>query len=319
MAKCFALVLLCLAMAAPSHAAFPDEPITIVVPFAPGGMNDVVASTLRDPLRTKLGKSVMIEHIAGASGTIGALRVKNAPPSGHIIMLASLGVYVTNTLVRKPEPYDPLRDFDLLTVAVRSPLVLSVHPSVPADNVAQFVAYLKSGNGNTLFATPGESSEAQLIAQQFWRKTGTHGDLIALKGGGPALNEVVSGKALVLLQTVGTTLPAIRSGKLKALAIASGARWPGLPDVPTMAEAGVPNFEHYSWQAFAAPKGLSPQVKRRLQAALVETLHTPAIKRSFTEDGFEVVGSSPEEFEHLIRTETAHWRAMLRETQQGRQ
>jgi tripartite-type tricarboxylate transporter receptor subunit TctC len=291
--------------------AYPQKPITAVVPFPAGGSTDMVARVVGPNVNQKLGQPFIIDNRPGATGAIGATMVKRAPADGYTILIASIGVYAINPFLQKGLQYDPAKDFDLLTVAVRAPNVLVMNPAMPAKNVQEFVTYLKKMPGKVTFASSGAGSSDHLTAALFWQKTGTSGLHVPYKGGAPAVTDLLGGHADASFQNINAILPHVQAGKLKALGITSEKRSPVMPKVPTMAEGGVKDVEVYSWQAIAAPKGLPKDVKATLHGALVSALNEPQNKQKMTELGFEVLASSPEYFEKFLSQELARWKAVI--------
>ena len=299
------------AAAAPALAAFPEKPVTVVVPFPPGGSTDTIARALATRMSTSLGQTFVVENQPGATGAIGAARVKRAAPDGYTILVASIGVYATNPFLQKGLQYDPVKDFDLLTVAVRAPNVLVANPNVPAKNIAELIDYLKKNPDKVTFASSGAGSSDHLTAALFWQRTGTTGIHVPYKGGAPAITDLIAGHANVSFQNVNAVLQHIRSGKLKALAVTGDKRSSVLPDVPTLTEAGVQGADVFSWQGVAAPKGLPKDVKDKLHGAMVKALNDPELNKSLTEQGFEVVGNTPEQFGQFLNQELARWKAVI--------
>ena len=298
-------------VAAPAIAAWPEKPVTIVVPFPPGGSTDTVARALGPKLNASLGQAFVIDNKPGATGAIGATQVKRAAPDGYTMLVASIGVYATNPFLQQGLQYDPAKDFDLLTVAVRAPNVLVVHPGVPAKNLAELLDYLKKNPDKVSFASSGAGSSDQLTAALFWQKTGTTGLHVPYKGGAPAITDLLAGHAQASFQNVNAVLAHIKSGKLKALAVTGDKRSAVLPDVPTLAEAGVKDVDVYSWQAVAAPKGLPADVKSKLHGALVAALKAPDVQKSLGEQGFEIVANTPEQFTQFLSAELARWKQVI--------
>ncbi len=299
------------ALAPAAANSYPEKPVTMVVPFPPGGSSDMIARALSTKLATSLGQPFVIENQPGATGAIGAARVKRAPADGYTILVASIGVYATNPFLQKGLQYDPAKDFDLLTVAVRAPNVLVANPSVPANNVAELIEYLKKNPDKVSFATSGAGSSDHLTAALFWQRTGTTGIHVPYKGGGPAIQDLIAGHSQVSFQNINSVLNHIRAGKLKALAVTGDKRAAVLPDVPTLAEAGVKGVDVFSWQAVAAPKGLPKDVNDKLHGAIVKVLNDPDVRKNLTEQGFEVVGNSQEQFGTFLNQELARWKAVI--------
>ncbi|WP_151639330.1 Bug family tripartite tricarboxylate transporter substrate binding protein [Noviherbaspirillum aerium] len=312
MKKLLSVLLIGLSFSATASAAgYPEKPITAVVPFPAGGSTDSIARAIGPKMNQALGQPIVVENKPGATGAIGAGLVKNAAPDGYTFLVASIGVYAVNPFLQKKLAYDPAKDFDLLTVAVRAPNVLVATPNFPANNLQEFIAYLKKNPGKVTFASSGSGSSDHLTTALFWQQTGTSGVHIPYKGGAPAITDLIGGHADVSFQNINVVVGHIKTGKLKALAITADKRAPMLPQVPTLAEAGVKGVDVYSWQAAAAPKGLPKDVKAKLHGAIVGALNDPEIKNRLVEQGFEVVANSPEEFAKFQQQELARWKQVI--------
>ena len=299
-------------LGAQAHAAdYPERNITVVVPFPAGGASDVTARIVTQKLGERLNQTVVIDNRAGANGALGATFVKQAKPDGYTLLIGSIGVYAINPGLFPDLKYDPSKDFDLLTLAVRTPNVLVANPDFPVANVRELIEHLKKNPEKTTFASSGAGSSDHLTAALFWQKTGTTGIHVPYRGGGPAINDLVAGHANVSFQNLGAVSQQIKTGKLKALAITSEKRNPVLPDVPTMAEAGVPDLQVYSWQAAAAPKGLPADVKAKLESELAASAKAPDVQARFNDLGFEVVGNTGAQFSEFLAGELARWKAVI--------
>ena len=294
-----------------AQAEYPDRAITVIVPFPPGGASDMTARLLTKKLAERVGQSVVVDNRGGANGSIGAAALKQAKPDGYTFLVGSIGVFGINPALFKDLRYNPLEDFDLLSVAVRTPNVLVANPGFPANTVAELVEYLKKNPDKVTFASSGTGSSDHLTAALFLQKTGTTGIHVPYKGGGPAVSDLISGHANVSFQNLGAIAQHVKSGKLKALGVTSAARAPALPDVPTMTEAGVKDLEVYSWQAAAAPKGLPADVRQKLEAELIASATAPDIKAQFEAVGFEVVASNGDEFAKFLTGEIARWKNVI--------
>ena len=292
-------------------ATFPQKPVTIIVPFPPGGSSDMTARIVAPKMSERLGQPVIIDNRGGANGAIGATMAKRAAPDGHTLLIGSIGVYAINPALQKNLQYDPVKDFDLLTLAVRAPNVLVVSPAMPARNVNDLIGYMKKMPGKVTFATSGAGSSDHLTAALFWQRTGTMGLHVPYKGGGPAIADLIGGHADTSFQNLNAISGQVKGGKLKALAITADKRSAVLPDVPTMSESGVKDVEVYSWQAAAAPKGLPPEVRTALHSALVAALNDPANRQKMVDVGFDVVASTPEGFAKFLALELARWKAVV--------
>ncbi len=311
MRKKIAALIAGLVMSVAAQAAFPDKPVTITVPFPPGGSTDMLARIMTPKMSEKLGQPVVVENKPGATGAIGATQIKRSAPDGYNVLCASIGVWAANPFLQKKLGYDPAKDFDLLTVAVKSPNVLVVNPSVPANDVKELVAYLKEKNGKVSFPSSGAGSSDHLSIALFWMETGTSGIHVPYKGGGPAIADLVAGHAEVSFQNLNNVIQHIKAGKLRALAVTSEQRAALLPDVPTMVELGYKNMVVTSWQALAAPKGLPANVKKTLHEAMVYALRDPETAKKLTDPGFEIVASTPEEFTKFLNAELAKWKKVI--------
>lgn len=306
-----AIVLAALVSLPAQAADFPDKPITVIVPFPPGGSSDVTARLVAKKMAERVGQSVVIENKGGANGSIGATALKQAKPDGYTILVGSIGVFAINPALFKDLRYDPMQDFDLLSVAVRTPNVLVASPNFPANTVAELIDYLKKNPDKVTFASSGTGSSDHLTAALFLQKTGTTGTHVPYKGGGPAINDLMAGHANVSFQNLGAIATHVKSGKLKALGVTSSQRNPTLPEVPTMGESGVKDLEVYSWQAAAAPKGLPPAVRAKLEAELAASAQAPDIKPQFDAIGFEVVATNGEQFKKFLTDEIARWKTVI--------
>ncbi len=300
-----------MSLALGAQAAYPERPITIVVPFPAGGSTDVIARAVGAKLTARFGQPVIVDNRPGATGAIGAALVKRAKPDGYTIMAASIGVYAMNQWLQKKLPYDPAKDFDFLTVAVQAPNVLVVHPAVPVSTVGEMIAHLKTNPGKLAFASSGNGSSDHLTAALFWQKSGTSGLHVPYKGGGPAITDLLGGQTSASFVNVNTALPHIRAGRLKALAVTGERRSAVLPKVPTLGETGVRGVDIYSWQAFAAPKGLPEDVKAKLHGAIVAALKEPDVRSKLVEQGFDIVANSPEQFAAFQAAEGERWRKVI--------
>ncbi|KQP23082.1 tripartite tricarboxylate transporter substrate binding protein [Pseudorhodoferax sp. Leaf267] len=296
---------------AASAQTWPEKAVTMVVPFPPGGSTDQVARAVGPLLTDKLKQSFLVDNKAGATGTIGATFVKRAAPDGYTFLVTSLGPLVIVPHLLKGMQFDPLKDFDTITVAVQSPNVLVVPANSPHKSLADVVAYNKANPGKMTFASAGNGSSDHLTAELFWQQVGTKGIHVPYKGGAPAHTDLMGGQVDASFQNVNSVLQYIKGGKMRALAVTSAKRSAVLPDVPTMAEAGVKNVEVTSWQAIVAPKGLPADVRTKAHAAFVEALNSPKVKDQFTSIGFEMVANTPAEFEAFQQKEYAKWKQVI--------
>jgi tripartite-type tricarboxylate transporter receptor subunit TctC len=292
-------------------AQYPTRPITIVVPFTPGGSSDITARNIGQKLTEILGQSVIIDNKPGANGSIGAAFVAKAPADGYTLFVGSIGVFAINPVLYKDLAYDPRRDFDLLSVVVRTPNALVATASFPPNTVAEFIDYLKKNPNRVSFASSGTGSSDHLTAALFWQKTGTTGIHIPYKGGSAAHMDIIAGNSNVSFQNLGSITTHVRGGKMKILAVTADKRDATFPNTPTMTEAGVPGLEVFSWQAIVAPKGLPREVKDKLDAALAMAYRDPAFVKRFNDIGFEVVGGNSADFAKFLNEELARWKQVV--------
>ncbi|RZS54579.1 Bug family tripartite tricarboxylate transporter substrate binding protein [Sphaerotilus mobilis] len=290
---------------------WPARPVTLVVPFPPGGSTDSVARALAPALGKAFNQTFVVENKAGATGTIGAAAVKRSPADGYTFLVTSLGPLVVVPHLLKGLAYDPLKDFDTLTVAVQAPNVLVVPASSPHRSLADVVTHLKANPDKMSFASSGNGSSDHLTAELFWLESGTSGVHVPYKGGGPAISDLLGAQVDASFQNVNSVIQHIRSGKLRALAMTGSKRSPVLPDVPTMSEAGVRHVEVTSWQAVVGPLGLPADVRAKMHAALVAAINDAQIRTQFTSAGLEIVASTPEQFAAFQQQEHARWKRVI--------
>jgi tripartite-type tricarboxylate transporter receptor subunit TctC len=299
------------ALSMTSAMAWPDKSVTVVVPFPAGGSTDMIARAIAPKLQEKFGGTFIVDNKAGATGTIGAGFVARSPADGHTLMVASLGPYVVAPHLLAKVPYDALKDFDYLTVAVQAPNVLVVPGNSPHKTLASFIAALKANPDKMTFASSGNGSSDHLTAELFWQQTGTNAIHVPYKGGGPAITDLLGGQVDASFMNINVITQHVASGKMRALAITSAKRSPLLPNVPTLEESGIKEANVYSWQGVAAPKGLPADLKAKLNAAIVEGLKDPKLKAKLLEQGFEIVANTPEQFTAFQAAEFARWKKLI--------
>ena len=305
------LLALAASVALSAAAAWPEKSVNVIVPFPAGGSTDMIARAMAQHMGEKLGQPFVVDNRPGATGTIGATAVKRAAPDGYTLLVASLGPFVIAPHLVKNIPYDAVKDFDYISLPVQAPNVLVASPAQKARTVADVIAALKAQPGKISFASSGNGSSDHLSAELFWQQSGTSGLHIPYKGGAPAINHLPGGQVDFSFQNVNAVLPHIRAGKLHAIAVTGDKRSPVLPDVPTLAEAGVKGAEIYSWQGMAAPRGLPAEVKKKLADAAIQAINEPALKKRLTEQGMEIVANTPEEFAAFQAREYARWKTLI--------
>ena len=303
---------LVLAATLAAHAqTFPSKPVRIIVPFAAGGVADLLPRVVGQKLSEKWGQPVVVENKVGASGNIGMAEVARAAADGYTLGLAPTGNLTVNQFLFKL-PFDAGKDLAPITVLATSPNVLVVHPSVPAKNFRELVAYAKSNPGTLNFASPGEGSGAHLAGELLNLEAGIRATHVPYKGLAPAVNDLLGGQVQMMFAGISTVLQHVKSGKLVAIAIASPKRSAQLPEVPTVAESGLAGFDVTSWYGLVARAGTPPEVIDRIYRDAVEALGTEEVRSKLSGLGLEPLGNSPAEFERMIADESRKWGDIVR-------
>ena len=310
-----ALGLAALAVAASAIAQpYPSKPIRIIVPYPPGGTSDILARSVGQKLTETLGQVVVVENKPGATGNIGADFVAKSPPDGYTLLLADIGSLAIAPSVSATLPFDPVKDFAPVVMVAYSPHILALNPAVPASNVKELVALLKAKPDSLNFAVSGVGGANHLAGIDFAARTGVKWTYVPYKGGSQAITDLMAGHAQVMFNGMLATYPAVKDGKLKAIAISSAKRFAAAPDVPTVSESGVPGFETGSWQGIVAPAGTPPEVVKKLHATVTAILASPDMKEKLIASGAEVRPQSPEQFGAFIRDEKARWARVVKDS-----
>jgi tripartite-type tricarboxylate transporter receptor subunit TctC len=307
------LSLICVATMSAHADTWPSKPVTLVVPFPPGGSTDSVARAIAPSLSKTFGQTFIVDNRAGATGTIGALMVKRAPPDGYTFLVTSLGPLVITPHLVKGLQYDALKDFDTITVAVQAPNVLVVPAPSKFKSVADVIAFEKANPLKVTFGSSGNGSSDHLTAELFWLQSGTTGVHVPYKGGSPAITDLLGGQIDASFQNINAVLQHIKSGRLRALAVTGAKRSALLPDVPTIDEAGVKGVDVYSWQGIVGPKGLPVDLRAKFHAAVLAALNDPTVKHQFESVGLEVVANTPAQFAAFQAQEYARWKKVIDE------
>jgi tripartite-type tricarboxylate transporter receptor subunit TctC len=310
-----AFVPICLLLAGTALAAesYPVRPIRLVVGFAPGGANDLVARAVATRLGPRLGQQVIVENRAGAGGNVATELVARAAPDGYTLLLASVASFAMSPALLGKVPFDPINDFAPVTQAAWVTSLLSVHPSLPPRTLKQFVALAKRSPGRINYATPGAGSIAHFSAELFWHTAGIKLTHVPYKGGGPAVVDVLAGHVESLFALISTQTPHIRSGKLHALGVGSARRSGALPQVPTIAESGYPGFEGSGWLGLAFPAKTPREIVDRVQKETLAVLGMKEVQAQLEDLGLDAEGNTPAAFHARIKEDFARWGKLVRE------
>jgi tripartite-type tricarboxylate transporter receptor subunit TctC len=294
---------------------YPAKPITLIIPFPPGGSTDLVGRLAAEGMSRELGQPVVVDNRGGAGGAIGAKAIADAAPDGYTLGLATVSTHVVNPVVRgEALRYDALRDFTLLSVIAAMPNVVSVHPSLPAKDMKEFLDYLKTNPGKANFGTPGSGSLGHMLGETFKFAAKVNMVHVPYKGAGPALNDALAGQVQVLFDNLPSSLGHIQAGKLRALAVSAERRVPSLPDVPTFAEVGLPMMNDPSWFGLIGPANLPAATAGRAHQALAQALKQPDTIRRLEALAATPVGNSPEQFRKLVSSAIDTTRRVVRES-----
>lgn len=315
LALCLSLSLsLCLSLSPSAQAQtnkWPDKAINMIVGFPAGGPTDLAARTLAPAMQAALGQNIIVENKPGATGTIAAAQIKRAAPDGYTLFVSSIGTFVVAPHLIKSVAYDPIADFDYLSLPFQAPNVLVTGPIRPERTIAEVLAALKNNPGKLTFASSGVGASDHLSAELLWQQTNTTGVHVPYKGGAPALQDTLGGQVDFFMTNINAVLPQIRAGKLYPIAITADKRSPTLPDVPTFGEAGVQGMEVYGWQGLTAPKGLPADVKKKLSDAAILAMQDPATVKKLQDLGITIVANTPEEFTRFVTSENQRWKNLI--------
>jgi tripartite-type tricarboxylate transporter receptor subunit TctC len=292
---------------------YPTRALRVVVPFSPGGAVDGPMRLIADGLSKRLGQAVVVENKPGAGATIGTELVVKAPPDGYTLLLASQTNAISATLYPHLS-YDPVEDFESISLIGREPGVIVVHPSLPVRTLQELIAYVKAHPGEVDYASSGNGSGQHLFAALLCSLTGMKMNHVPYRGSGQATTDLIGGQVKLAIPGTAGMVAHIRAGRLRALAVTGAKRSPQLPDVPTVAEAGVPGYEAYVWMGLLAPKGTPAPIIERLNRELVAVLATDQVRRYMDGAGIEIVGSTPAQFGAFFRAEKMLWAKVVRET-----
>ena len=305
-------LLLCAKCGFADAQTYPSKPIRFIVGFAPGGVTDIVARALSQKLYERFGQQVIVDNRAGGSGTIAAVMTAKAPPDGYTVLMSSISTMATNVSTVANLPYDPLRDFAPVTLALVTPYLATVNASLPPNNMREFIAYAKARAGQLNFGSSGTGGGAHLAIELLKVMAGIEMTHVPYKGASLALTDLIGGQIQLTFSQPPIVLPHIRSGKLKGLAISSPKRLAALPEFPTIAESGVPGFDATSWQGIVAPAATPSAIVTLLNTEIRRALQSPEIGARLASEGSSPGDTTPEEFGAYIRREIEKWRKVIK-------
>ena len=294
--------------------ANPTKPVTIIVPFAAGGTTDILARIIGQALTAELGQSVVVDNRAGAGGNIGGQAAAKATPDGHTLFMGTVGTHAINASLYKKMPFDPVKDFAPLTRVANVPNLLVANPAQPYKSVKDLIAYAKANPGKVNFGSSGNGSSIHLSGELFKSLAKVDMQHVPYKGSAPAVTDLLGNQIGIMFDNMPSAIQHVRSGKLVPLAVTTAKRSPELPNVPTIAEAGVPGYEATSWFGMFAPAGTPAPVLAKLNAAIVKVLAQPDVKKKINEQGAEVYSETPEQFAAFIQAESVKWGKVVKES-----
>lgn len=296
-----------------SQGTYPHKTVRLIVPFPPGGGNDVIARVVAQKLTDKWGQTVVVDNRAGANGIVGLQALMQAPADGYTLAVGAAGPLAVNPSLYAKLPYDPIKDFAPVTNLVNFPLLLVTHPSVPAKTTRELVALAKSKPGQLTYASPGSGNSGHLAGELFNSMAGVQIVHIPYKGQGPAQTDLMAGQVNMLYSSIPSVINQVKSGQLTAVAVGSAKRLSSIPDVPTISESGVPGYEAYSWVGLVAPAHTPPDIVRKVYRDVSDILKQRDVADKLNQQGALPVGDTPEEFAQYIRDEIAKWGKVVRD------
>jgi tripartite-type tricarboxylate transporter receptor subunit TctC len=299
---------------AASAQSFPSKPITIIVPFSAGGTTDILARVVGQALTTELGQSVIVDNRAGAGGNIGGQAAARAPADGYTLFMGTVGTHAINAALYKKMPFDPIKDFAPLTRVANVPNLLVANPAQPYKTVQELIAYAKAHPGQVNFGSSGSGSSIHLSGELFKSMAKVDMQHVPYKGSAPAVTDLLGNQIGIMFDNMPSAIQHVRSGKLRPLAVTTAKRSPELPNVPTIAESGVPGYEATSWFGLFAPAGTPAPIVAQLNKAIVKVLGQADVKKKLAEQGAEPVAETPEQFAAFIQKEAVKWGKVVRES-----
>jgi tripartite-type tricarboxylate transporter receptor subunit TctC len=293
--------------------SYPAKPIRYIVPFPPGGTTDILGRIVAQKLQESWGQAVVVENRPGAGGAVGAEATARSPADGYTIMGGTISTHAINASVYAKLPYDPIKDFEAVTQLAQQPNMLVLHPSVPANNVAELIQLLKANPDKYTYSTAGNGTSTHLAGELFKSMSGTRMTHVPYKGSAPAIAGAMGGQVSMSFDNISSAYPPAKAGKLRAIAVTTAKRSAIAPEVPTIAEAGLAGYELGSWHGVFAPAGTPKEILQKLNAAIVKAIHAPDVTERLAALGVEPVGSSVEEFAAFVRAEVPKWAKVVKD------
>ncbi len=302
----------CASVAALAQQAYPSRPIRLIVPYPAAGPNDMLARSINDALGRRLGQQVIIDNRGGAATVIGAEIAAAAAPDGYTLLLATVTTLAVAPALATKRPFDPERDFVPISMLGAQPYLLGLHPSVPASSIQQLIAHAKANPGKLSFASAGVGTSAHLAGEMFKYMAEINVVHVPYKGGGPALNDLMSGQVAYMFGGVSGTIAHRQSGKIRVLAVTSAQRSPAVPDIPTIAESGIPGYATSTWNSLVAPRGTPKAIVDKLNTEANAVLNQPDVKERFTKQGIDAEGGTPAQLQAHVKAEIARFNALIK-------
>ena len=313
--RCFGVALLSVAaMAAAQAQGYPSKPVRLIVPYPAGGTTDIIARVAAQQLSERLKQPFVVENKGGANGAIGSAEVARSPADGYTLLMGTASTHGINSAVYKTLPYDAVKDFAPVTIVASTPNIIAVHPSVPAKNLQELLALAKAQPGKLNYGSTSLGGSPHMSAELL--KMMAHVDMLHVpyKGAAPMLTDLMGGQVQVGFDNLPSTINFVRSGKVRAIAVTTAQRWPGAPEIPTVAESGVPGYEVSGWFGLLAPAGTPPAVLKTIQQAIAEAVKQPEVNKQMLDLGALPVANTPEAFAALVQADVATWREVVKST-----
>jgi len=309
-----AAVLSVAAVGAAQAQSYPNKPVRLIVPYPAGGTTDIIARLAAQQLSERLKQPFVVENKAGANGAIGSVEVARAPADGYTLLMGTASTHGINSAVYKSLPYDAVKDFAPVTIVASTPNIIAVHPSVPAKNLQELLALAKAQPGKLNYGSTSLGGSPHMSAELLKMMAGVDMVHVPYKGAAPMLTDLMGGQVQVGFDNLPSTINFVRSGKVRAIAVTTPQRWPGAPEIPTVAESGLPGYEVSGWFGLLAPAGTPPAVLATIQQALAEAVKQPEVNKQMLELGAQPVANTPDAFAKLVQADVAKWRDVVKTT-----